>query len=168
MAGFFWNIRGFNKKIKHEVVRKWIREENMQFGGLIETRVKERKAGEIIKEVFKDWDSITNYEFQNLGRIWVVWRQRVRMTPVYKSSQIITCSVLMKDEVEEFFCSFIYTANGVEERKKLWEDLKNHSDAPIFKDKKWMLMGDFNEILEGEEHSEYEISPRIPQGMRDF
>ena len=167
MAGFFWNIRGFNKKIKQEVVRNWVRSQSLQFGCIIETRVKERKAGKIIQETFKDWDSMTNYEHHNLGRIWVVWRKTVRMTPVFKSSQIITCSVLVKGE-EEFFCSFIYAANGVEERRVLLEDLRSHYDAPMFRDKKWMIMGDFNEALEGEEHSGYEDNPRISQGMRDF
>ncbi|KAF8064721.1 hypothetical protein N665_1171s0002 [Sinapis alba] len=32
----------------------------------------------------------------------------------------------------------------------------------------WMLMGDYNEILDGEEHSEYENTPRVSPGMRDF
>lgn len=44
MSGFFWNIRGFNKSIKQGVVRSWVRSQNLQFGCLIETRVKERKA----------------------------------------------------------------------------------------------------------------------------
>lgn len=168
MTGFFWNIRGFNKTIKQEVVRSWVRKNNLQFGCVIETRVKERKSEEIIKAVFDGWDSITNYEYHNLGRIWVVWKQNVRMSPVYKSSQIITCSVLMEGENEEFFCSFIYAANGSEERKELWDELRSHHDAPMFRNKKWMLMGDFNEILDGEEHSEFGNSPRIPLGMRDF
>lgn len=29
-------------------------------------------------------------------------------------------------------------------------------------------MGDYNEILEEDEHSGFEDSPRIPVGMRDF
>lgn len=70
--------------------------------------------------------------------------------------------------MRSFFCSFIYAANEVEERKKLWEDIRNHYDAPLFKDKKWMLMGDYNEILGLEEHSQYDVSPWIPQGMSDF
>lgn len=44
MSGFFWNIRGFNKKGKHRVVRDWMREGNFDFGCLIETKVKERRA----------------------------------------------------------------------------------------------------------------------------
>lgn len=168
MAGFFWNIRGFNKSIKQEVVRNWSRNNNMQFGCLIETRVKERKARKIVSEVFAGWDSMTNYEHHNLGRIWVVWQQSVRMSPVYKSSQIITCSILMEGVEEEFFCSFIYAANGIEERKELWDDLRSHYDSPMFKDKNWMIMGDFNEILDIEEHSGFASSPRLPGGMRDF
>lgn len=140
----------------------------MQFGCLTETRVKEKRAGKIISEVFQGWDNISNYEHHRLGRLWVVWGPMVRLTPVYKSNQLITCSVLMKGKGEEFFCSFVYALNGVEERKSMWEELKDHHDAPMIKHKKWMIMGDFNEILEGEVHSDYEDIPRVPPGMRDF
>lgn len=92
----------------------------------------------------------------------------MRMTPVYKSAQLITCSVLLPGEEDEFFCSFMYAYNTVEERKELWEDLRNHYEMPMFKTKRWMFIGDYNEISEGEEHSGFEDSPRIPLGMRDF
>lgn len=92
----------------------------------------------------------------------------MRLTPVFKSDQLITCSVLMEGEEEEFFCSFIYAKNLAEERRSLWEDLRNHQDSQMFRNKRWMLMGDFNEILDIEEHSNFEHSPTIPQGMRDF
>lgn len=138
------------------------------FGGLIEIRVKEKKAGEIFTRVFQGWDMISNYEFNRLGRLWVMWRSSVRVTPIYKSDQIITSSVLLPGKMEEFFCSFIYASNAVEGRKKLWEDLRNHQDAAMFKNKKWIVMGDYNEILDGEEHSEFEDTPRILIGMRDF
>ena len=92
----------------------------------------------------------------------------MRVTPVYKGAQIITCSILLPGENEEFLCSFIYASNSMEERKDLWDDLRLHYEAPMFKNKRWMLMGDYNEILEGEEHSGFGDSPRIPLGMRDF
>lgn len=38
----------------------------------------------------------------------------------------------------------------------------------MFKNKKWMLMRDYNEILDDEEHSGFEDSPRILLGMKDF
>lgn len=168
MAGFFWNMRGFNKQTKHEVVRSWMKNQSFLFGGLIETRVKEKKAEKIVSSVFQNWEFMSNYEHNNLGRIWVVWKPSVRLTPVFKSSQLVTCSVLLQGKEEEFFSSFVYALNTVEERKSLWEDIRNHHNAPMFKNKKWVLMGDYNEILEGEEHSEFGNATRVPNGMRDF
>lgn len=168
MTGFFWNIRGFNKPVKHRVVRNWVRDHSFLFGCLIETRVKEKKAEKIVEEVFNGWSFMGNYEYNRLGRLWVVWRPEVRLTPVYKSAQVITCSILLPGEKEEFFISFIYAHNTMVERKELWEELSSHGEAPSFKNKKWMLMGDYNEILNGEEHSGFEDAPRVPMGMRDF
>lgn len=107
MAGFSWNVRGFNKSTKHAVVREWVRNQSLQFGSLIETRVKEKKAERIVSEVFQGWNFMSNYEFSRLGRLWVIWKAEVRMSPVFKSSQMITCSVLLPGGLEEFFCSFI-------------------------------------------------------------
>ena len=46
---------------------------------------------------------MSNYEYNRLGRLWVLWRPEVRMTPVYKTAQLITCSVLLPGHTEEFF-----------------------------------------------------------------
>ena len=65
-------MRGFNKTLKHSVVKEWVGNKEMLFGCLLETRVKERKADRIINSVFKDWSSLTNYEHSAGGRIWLV------------------------------------------------------------------------------------------------
>ena len=98
MAGFFWNVRGFNKLLKHSVVKEWISGSEMMFGCVLETRVKERKAGRILSSSFRDWSVMTNYECSPGGRIWLLWRESVRMTPVFKSDQLITCSVGLQNE----------------------------------------------------------------------
>lgn len=100
-------MRGFNKSLKHSVVKEWIGSKEMKLGCILETRVKEKKAEKIIKEGFKGWSSIMNYECSQGGRIWVLWRDSVRMTPVYKSDQLITCSVEVEGE-KEFLCTFVY------------------------------------------------------------
>lgn len=168
MASFFWNMRGFNKSVKHRVVKEWLKDKSMLFGCLIETRVKEGKAEKIVKEGFNEWSFMANYEYNRLGRIWILWRSGLRITPVYKSAQLISCLVLLPGQREEFVCSFIYAYNTMEERKELWEDLRSHHEAPLLKNKKWILMGDFNEVLEGEEHSGFSDLPRVTSGMRDF
>lgn len=168
MASFSWNVRGFNKSTKHSVTSRWLHKFGLSFGCLLETRVKERKANKIVSEVFRDWEFMSNYEYNALGRIWVIWKSNVRLTPVFKSDQIITVSVKIQEMEEEFFCSFVYARNTVEERKELWEDMCNHHDSSMFRDKAWIIMGDFNEVLEGCEHSGYVNEPSISGGMRDF
>lgn len=167
MAGFFWNVRGFNKLLKHSVVKEWICGSDMLFGCVLETRVKEGRAEKILSSVFSDWSVVVNYEYSQGGRIWLLWRDSVRMTPVYKSDQFITCSVGLQNE-DVFFCTFIYASNAVEEMKVLWEDLHDHHSSPMFRGKEWILMGDFNDILEGEESSGFSNLGRRPSGMRDF
>ncbi|XP_019087344.1 PREDICTED: uncharacterized protein LOC109127245 [Camelina sativa] len=149
-------------------VRDWVKRGNFQFGCILETRVKETKAAAILASVFPDWSYLTNYTFNRRGRIWVVWNSSVRLTPCYTSSQVITCSVLLEGAEKEFFVSFVYAANGVDDRKVLWEDLKFHQDSPLFRNKPWMVFGDFNEILKADEHSLFDIQPMVSPGMRDF
>lgn len=133
----------------------------------METRVKESKAGKILENKFGDWSSITNYEDSQGGRIWLLWRDRVRVTPVYKTSQMITAMVEIENEAG-FLCTCVYASNQVEERKELWADMIHLNESPLFKDKAWMVLGDFNEILEGDESSSFESGGRISSGMRDF
>lgn len=98
----------------------------------------------------------------------MVWKSSVRLSPVFKSDQIITVSVKIQGMEDEFFCLFVYAINTMEERKELWEDICNHQDSPMFRNKVWITMGDFNEVLEGSEHSGYDNDPSISNGMGDF
>lgn len=110
MSGFFRNVRGLNKSVKHFVIKKWIEEYQFGFSCLIETRVKEEKVQAMSSNIFNNWSVLTNYEYNSRGRIWVVWKSNVRFTIFFKSSQVITCSVKLEELDNEFFCSFIYAS----------------------------------------------------------
>lgn len=168
MSCFSWNIRGLNKPNKHTLIREWIKKNTLQFGCILETRVRESRADRIASSVFRNWSMLSNYEHSRLGKIWVVWSPKVRVTPCFKSSQMITCSVLLEGAQDEFICSFVYAANREEERSLLWEDLKNHQDSPMIRNKPWIVMADFNETLDIEEHSGHTSSPLVTPGMREF
>ncbi|XP_048604770.1 uncharacterized protein LOC125582228 [Brassica napus] len=140
----------------------------LQFGALLETRVKESKSERIVSSVFKGWSFVNNYEFNRKGRIWVLWSPQMRVTPVFKSDQMITVSVLAEGETEEFLCSFVYAENTIERRKELWDDIKAHQNSPMFRNKEWIIMGDFNDILEEDEHSNHQVAGLSTPGMRDF
>lgn len=67
------NIRGLNKKPKQASVRDLIRSLSVSFVGLVETRVKERKATKIVNAINRNWQWIFNYEHRENGRIWFGW-----------------------------------------------------------------------------------------------
>lgn len=62
----------------------------------------------------------------------------------------------------------MYAENKVERRKELWENIKAHQDSAMFRNKEWVIAGDFNEILNGEEHSNFQGVGLSTAGMRDF
>lgn len=128
---FFWNIRGLNKQTKHEIIKKWCTDNNFEFGAVLETRVKEAKEPRFISKVFPGWSSINNYEHHRLGRICVVWKDTVRLTPVFKSDQLITVLVKLQTDESEFLVSFVYASNDEAERRALWSDLQSHHNSAI-------------------------------------
>lgn len=166
MSGFFWNIRGFNKQSKHLVAKEWIRRSGFQFGCFIETRVKENRVKGILEKVVPGWSYLANYEHNSLGRIWFTWNPKVRVTPCFQSAQLVTVSILMEGCVEEVFCSCVYGKNLADERRELWQNLKDHQDSPIIQKAPWIIFGDFNEILDVEEHSVDASNDSM--GMREF
>ncbi|XP_056848880.1 uncharacterized protein LOC108820129 [Raphanus sativus] len=79
---------GFQQNLKHSVVEEWVKGNNMSFGSILETRVKESKAENIFKKVFRGWNVMTNYEYSDGGRIWLVWKDDVRVTPGKKAQDL--------------------------------------------------------------------------------
>lgn len=141
--------RIYNKHLKHSVVQEWVRGNNMSFGCILETKVKESKAEGTLNKVFSQWSHMTNYEHSKGGRIWLVWCDGVCMILVYKTDHLITCFVGLLEK-EEFFFTCVYANNTAEGRNGLWEDLCHHQDSTLFRNKAWFLVGDFNEILDAE------------------
>lgn len=68
---------------------------------------------------------------------------------LFISSQLITCSVALLDQGVVLFSSF------AADRLELWENLHNHQSSPIHRGKPWLIMGDFNEVLAADEHSDF-------------
>nr|XP_009590938.1 uncharacterized protein LOC104088038 [Nicotiana tomentosiformis] len=66
-----WNVRGLNKVYKQKELRLFIRENNIVLIAILEHRVKENKAGQVIKKVAVGWDWRVNYSYCAKGRIWL-------------------------------------------------------------------------------------------------
>lgn len=134
MMSFFWNVREFNKTLKHSIVKELISNKEMIFGCILETKVKENKSVKILNFAFCNWSHMANYECSVGGRIWLFWRDSVHISPVFKTDNLslYLLRFMMK---KYFFSSFIYAKNQVEERKDLWEDICHHKDSHMFQNK---------------------------------
>ncbi|KAH0898892.1 LOW QUALITY PROTEIN: hypothetical protein HID58_048460, partial [Brassica napus] len=88
MTSFFaWNMRGFNLPRKHRALRSWLQEEKPSYGCLVETRVQESNHQWCMNVAMPGWNSLTNYEYHPLGRIWFCWTDEVVVTRLHTSAQ---------------------------------------------------------------------------------
>lgn len=164
---FIWNMRAFNMPRKHREVRRWVQEEKFLFGCLLETRVQQDKYGDCLAAALPGWSSMANYEYNSLGRIWFCWSDKVVVTKLHISSQVITCAVQSPETGEKFICSAAYASNCEVERRILWDDLRGTKAAYRHLDLPWIVIGDFNETLSSQEHSRGgSLSSQV--GMRYF
>ena len=62
-----------------------MKKNNPIFGGLIETHVQPAKAVTIVSRTLPRWFWENNYEFSDMGRIWIVWHPSVTVTVLSKS-----------------------------------------------------------------------------------
>lgn len=137
---FAWNIRGFNISRKHREVRRWVQSEKFLFGCLLETRVQKEKYDECMAAALPRWASLANYEFSQLGRIWLSWSDKVVVTKLHSSSPVVTCAVQIPETIEQFICSAVYASNCKIERRSLWEDLRGTLVTNQHLDLPWIVM----------------------------
>lgn len=163
-----WKMCGFNKPRKHLVVRKWVQSEKPLFGCLIETRVQECNSKEVMKSALPGWNTIMNYDYHRLGRIWFCWGPGVTITLLHKRAQVITCAVQIRETTVQFICSAIYGSNFTAERRLLWEDLRATSQAYQHLAMPWILIGDYNVILSSTKHSRMRDYLGDQSGMIQF
>lgn len=84
-----------------------------------------------------------------------------------KSLQMITCEVLWPDTQLPVIISFVYASNIKAERCCLWDELVSLSTNHIVVGKAWAVLGDFNQVLNPNEHSG-EAGHNVDTRTRDF
>lgn len=169
MTSFFsWKMRGFNMSRKHLAVHRWILKGKPIFGCLVETRVKQENHSKCMKAALPGWNSITNYDHHRLGKIWFCWSDKVQVSLLHMSSQVIACAIHVPETEEHFICSAIYASNFESERRQFWEDLRSTHAAYQQLNLPWILLGDYNVTLSSREHSRAQDYLPDQTGMRHF
>ena len=164
---FCCKIRSFNDKIKRCGFRKWFRNNKPIFGGLIETHVSSVKAPAIISRAFPGWHYDCNYEFSDLGKIWLLWHPTVCVSVLHKLLQSITYSVRLLFISTSLVVTLVYGSTCRKIRRELWAELCFLSYTAPVRGSPWVVLGDFNQVLSASEHSTADPFSSS-RGMREF
>ncbi|KAL0804395.1 hypothetical protein Bca101_096885 [Brassica carinata] len=129
--------------------------------------IKREKADSIMKSILPGWSVESNYEFSDLGKLWLIWKPSVQVNVIAKSLQMVTCTVKLPFHSTEIEVSFVYGSNCRKERRLLWDELESASSSSQLCGLPWIVLGDFNEIISPTEHSSADQFSSS-RGMRDF
>lgn len=127
-------------------MRKILQSHNIKLFSLPKRRVKSSKMGDLYLTVYLNWCFTTNLSYHKNGRIVLAWDLDVfHMDIIHMDSQLIEGFVTPIFSGEGFFCSFIYGLNSAAERETLWATLCTLAGLIP---SAWVIMGDFNAIME--------------------
>nr|GEZ48495.1 hypothetical protein [Tanacetum cinerariifolium]GEZ49250.1 hypothetical protein [Tanacetum cinerariifolium] len=163
---FASNVRGLNNTPNQDQVIQLLREDNFSLCGFLETHVKQKNLSRICNRVLGNWDWASNISSCTGGtRIIVGWDpSSVRVMVLEQSSQVLHCFVEPLNGDPTFFCSFVYAAIHIIDRRSFWKDLHKHKLS--VKDKPWVILGDFNACFDPSERSSG--CSKVTTAMNDF
>ncbi|KAH0773588.1 hypothetical protein KY290_010725 [Solanum tuberosum] len=117
-----WNIRGLNQPLKKKELRHFLKKNKVDVIGVVETRVKVHKAGNILQKMVTDWKHCLNYPMAYNGRVWLLWKDHIQVHTLVVHEQLIHCKI--SDTTSPFSVYFIvvYPKNESQQREDLWRD----------------------------------------------
>lgn len=80
---------------------------------------------------------------------------------------MITCEVRLPGSQFWMVVSIVYALNDEALRKDLWEEMVQLALSPLVAGRPWIVLGDFNQILNTWDHSN-EAGRKVDKRMRDF
>ncbi|KAK4432680.1 hypothetical protein Salat_1030200 [Sesamum alatum] len=145
----FWNVRGFNRPLKHNGVAHLIKNNHLCLLGILETKLHALAIPRIIHRSFPGWCQTNNFDAITRGRIIVIWNPAViDLHSEDISPQVIHCRVTDKSSRLSFYVSFTYGLYTVVNRRSVWEKLLELGQ-PL--NMPWLILGDLNCVKSPEE-----------------
>lgn len=160
----FWNVRGgLHEPRKQREVTSFLTKNNINFFGLLETKLNSSNLELFKKNTVKDWGFVDNFSVARNGRILLTWNPaRLILNIVSIEAQVIHTKVECQGTGNRFHVATCYGRNQLQERRELWDSLIENcpSDEPL------LVCGDFNNVLDFEERKGGR--PPIEREVREF
>ncbi|KAL0899287.1 hypothetical protein Bca101_083248 [Brassica carinata] len=100
--------------------------------------------------------------------IWVVWNPAVSVIIYKKSAQFILCGMFDPATGISISVAFVYRFNTEIQRRDLWRELSVLNSTSPLHNSPWMVIGDFNQILNTSEHYSIQDFASPVRGMEDL
>ena len=143
-----WNCRGALKPNFQSHVRDLVRTHNPSILVVMETRIGGDRAKEIINRLPFDGFIYTN-TLGFAGGIWLLWNSdRVEVVSLATTEQEIHAEVKVLPSNLAWIFTAVYASPRIAERRVLWDNLAKVADLHR---KPWIIAGDFNEALVGDD-----------------
>ncbi|XP_061371391.1 uncharacterized protein LOC133313955 [Gastrolobium bilobum] len=131
--------------LKHQGVQHFLRKRGVDVLAILETKLSHRLADQIVEKKFVGWKCDHNFSSHAAGRILILWKpQKVTLTVLHMSAQLMHCSILDSSSGNIFQISFVYGMHSITARRALWTSLLNIGATM---NRPWLILGDFNTIL---------------------
>ncbi|XP_031402735.1 uncharacterized protein LOC116212324 [Punica granatum] len=141
-----WNCRGAGSSRFVRVMKEMIRDHRPNIVVIVEPRISGAKADAVCRK-FSDY-SVERVEAQGFsGGIWVWWQPNVVQVTVHdRHEQALHCRISQNDRTWEF--TAVYASPSIMNRRDLWSCLSTISAGITGP---WVVLGDFNTILDASE-----------------
>ncbi|KAL0293493.1 UNVERIFIED_CONTAM: hypothetical protein Sradi_6934300 [Sesamum radiatum] len=141
-----WNVRGLNNVAHQNAVSQLVREHNLHFLGLLETRVRQANVLSIRSHLLRNWNWFDDYSGPG-GRIWLAWNSlEVDVEIIRVETQFIHCRINHKALHTNCLMTVSYGHCDLIPRRELWEGLSRL--AGDITDEAWCVLGDFNAVTD--------------------
>lgn len=105
MKVLIWNVRKIGKVEKEREAKDYIRAQEADFIGLVETKVRSGKAARITRCLGKDCSkAITVQNEAGNGRIWLIWNLTMTLTIYRDLIRPYLVAAGIKELINIFFC----------------------------------------------------------------
>ena len=143
-----WNCRGALKPNFQSHVRELVRNHNPAILVVMETQVGGDRAKEITNRLLFD-GAILADTVGFAGGIWLLWNSnRVEVVHLASTEQEIHVEVKVLHSNLSWIFTTVYASPRIVERQVLWENLSKVADLH---GKPWIIAGDFNKPLAGDD-----------------
>ncbi|XP_042023164.1 uncharacterized protein LOC121770513 [Salvia splendens] len=159
-----WNVRGLQQLPTQAAIVDFVRTHKIDVMGLLETKYKKENYTFFLKNNFREWKAMENFEMIENSRMLLMWNpSKVTLEPIRVEEQAIYTKIRCLTSNNTFHFVLVYGLHTIPVIDPLWDSLVKH----VVKDEPTLVSSDFNNVLaedervEGSVHTEYEIKNMV-------